>query len=62
MGDKTYYLACEQGRPYKVYDSLEDAKIEVAGFAVQGYDFRIVEVKEVAWHYPPENGWRREPK
>lgn len=55
---ETFYLACEQFRPYAVFDTLDEAKKEVQKGIDQGYDFRVCEVESVAWHTGKK--WERE--
>ena len=59
MRIETFFLACEQCRPYKPFDTLKEAKEEVQPWIDKGYDFQIVEVQSVAWH--ASEGWKREP-
>lgn len=57
--DHIYYLACEQRRPYRVFDNLKAARDEIQPYLDKGYDFQVAQVRVTAFH--EGNPWVCEP-
>lgn len=48
--EEVYFLACEQHRPYEVFQTRDEAGAAIKPYLENGMDFQVAEVRVVAWH------------